>query len=229
VQEFYRLEISVNETSQIREIPKEMRVRLPAAYHSALETKAVLKKGDLHKSVMELVISYKQRFDITFPPLNEPLILFRHVRDLCLPGLFQHSFITMGRSLSVIVDIYAAVQRMAKILDINFSFPTSLGRQKVTAYPENQIISLVVIATKLSQPFDDIRRVPASVTDPTTLAVDWEIWLDVMQETPSEGLQRGEEMKIDEQDVLKMDGRKLDDYLDWFQKTWVDDNRDRKG
>jgi RNA polymerase I-specific transcription initiation factor RRN7 len=70
---------------QIRQIPKEMKDRLPAHYFSALESRSALKRGDLHKAVLELVISYKHRFDIIFPPLNAPLVFFKFVRDLCLP------------------------------------------------------------------------------------------------------------------------------------------------
>jgi hypothetical protein len=76
---------------QIREIPKEMRDRLPAHYFAALESRSALKRGDLHKAVLELVISFRQRFDIVFPPLNSPLIFFKYVRNLCLPRKYLAS------------------------------------------------------------------------------------------------------------------------------------------
>lgn len=130
--------------------------------------------------------------------------------------------------LILVVDIYAAVQRMAKILGIDFSFPNTLGRHSVMAYPENQIISLVVIATKLSQPFDEVVRTPENFTDPNALQIDWNNWMGVMSEPPMEGIRRGDEIKISDEDVLKMDEKKLDDYLDWYQRAWIDD-RDAKG
>jgi RNA polymerase I-specific transcription initiation factor RRN7 len=37
-------------------------------------------------------------------------------------------------------------------------------------------MSLIVIATKLSHPFDDVDRVPQSEIDPTTVKVDWVKW-----------------------------------------------------
>jgi hypothetical protein len=84
-------------------------------------------------------------------------------------------------------------------------------------------MSLIVIATKLSHPFDDIERAPQSEVDPTTVKVDWEKWRETMTETPTKGLKRGEEIKITDGDVMKMSGKQMDDYLDWYQQTWIDD------
>jgi RNA polymerase I-specific transcription initiation factor RRN7 len=84
-------------------------------------------------------------------------------------------------------------------------------------------MSLIVIATKLSHPFDDIERVPYSETDPTTVKVDWAKWRKIMAEAPTKGLKRGEEIKITDADVMKMSGKQMDDYLDWYQRTWIDD------
>jgi RNA polymerase I-specific transcription initiation factor RRN7 len=48
-----------------------------------------------------------------------------------------------------------------------------------------------------------------------------------MAEAPSKGLKRGEEIRITDSDVMNMSGKQMDDYLDWYQQTWVDD-RDPK-
>jgi RNA polymerase I-specific transcription initiation factor RRN7 len=70
---------------QLREVPKEMRTRLPAYYVAALESRSVPPGDRLHNVVLELIISFKQRFDFGFPALNAPLLMFKHVRELCLP------------------------------------------------------------------------------------------------------------------------------------------------
>lgn len=44
-----------------------------------------------------------------------------------------------------------------------------------------------------------------------------------MAEAPTKGLRRGEEIKITDADVMKMSGKQMDDYLDWYQRTWIDD------
>ena len=62
-----------------------MRAQLPAEYHAALESRSALKGGVLHEAVLRLVISFKEKHDLVFPSTNTPLIMFKHVRDLCLP------------------------------------------------------------------------------------------------------------------------------------------------
>lgn len=122
------------------------------------------------------------------------------------------------------MDIYAAARKLGRILEMDFSFPSTFQRHMVTANPEIQIISLIIIATKLCQPFDDIIRVPESVTDPSGLRLDWEIWSEIMTERLPQGLKRGQEINVTDSDVFRMKGTELDDYLDWYQRTWVDDN-----
>jgi len=48
-----------------------------------------------------------------------------------------------------------------------------------------------------------------------------------MRERSSEGLKRGDEIKLTDVDVFDMSAKKMDDYLDWYQRTWIDD-RDAK-
>jgi len=125
------------------------------------------------------------------------------------------------------VDIYAAVSRLGKILKFDFTFPSTMSRHRPTAYPETQIICLIIIATKLCQPFDDITRVPESITDPTALKIDWEAWQKSMSDEPPKGFKKGEQIRAIDSDVLKWTEQKLDEYLEWYQRTWIDD-RDPK-
>lgn len=62
-----------------------MRLRLPSQFHAALETRAILKGANLHGAVLEMVEFYNNYLDMVFPPLNVPLLLYKHVRDLALP------------------------------------------------------------------------------------------------------------------------------------------------
>lgn len=70
---------------QIREIPSEMRLHLPARFLTALETKSTLKRGRIQKVVMEMAIRFRTNFELVLPPLNAPLVMFKHVKELCLP------------------------------------------------------------------------------------------------------------------------------------------------
>lgn len=126
------------------------------------------------------------------------------------------------------MDIYAAAQRLAKLLSFDYSWPHTRGRHRVDAYPETKMISLIVIATKLAHPFDDIIRVPETMIDSSALRLDWEAWQQIMTEEPTKAFRKGEEAKVTEMDALTMSEKKLDDYLDWYQRTWIDD-KDPKG
>lgn len=102
-----------------------------------------------------------------------------------------------------------------------------MARQQLTAYPEIQIIALIVLATKLAHPFDNIKRVPEMVTDPNVLSIDWDNWKAIMAESPHIVFKKGEEINVVATDALEMSDEKVDAYLDWYQRVWVDD-RDAK-
>lgn len=63
-----------------------MRIKLPGQFHTALEMKSVLKGSRLYNAVLGLVEFYAFHFEMVCPPLNAPLILFKHIKDLGLPG-----------------------------------------------------------------------------------------------------------------------------------------------
>jgi len=195
----------------IKEVPKEMRVHLPSHFYSALETRTLLQGADIHQAVSRLIEFYNSHFEMIFPPLNAPLVMFKHIRDLGLP-----------------LEIYPAARRLATLLGVEFSYPVVQNDvHRVFPHPEIQLMSLIIVATKLSQPFDNIARHPESDSDPTVLKVDWTKWYEIMAEDPSEGLRKGEEINVTDVEVFNMSGKELDDYLDWYQRTWTDD-RDSK-
>ena len=86
---------------------------------------------------------------------------------------------------------------------------------------------MIILATKLSHPFDNITRIPESELDPTVLKIDWTKWRKTMTDVSFEGLKGGDEIKVTDVDVLDMNGKKMNDYLKWYQRTWFDD-RDSK-
>jgi RNA polymerase I-specific transcription initiation factor RRN7 len=59
---------------------------MPAHFHSALEIRAPLKGVSIYSAVMELVEFYHLHFEMIFPPLNSPLLLFKHMKELALPS-----------------------------------------------------------------------------------------------------------------------------------------------
>lgn len=68
-------------------LPKDMTARLPGAYHRALTIRHMsFQGGELHQAVLETVLEYHINYDIAFPALNAPLLLFHYLRELALPG-----------------------------------------------------------------------------------------------------------------------------------------------
>ncbi|CAG8960949.1 hypothetical protein HYFRA_00002487 [Hymenoscyphus fraxineus] len=194
-----------------KEIPLEMRRKLPPPMVASFDIKAPLRGETLQTSVMQLVEFYKTQLNMIFPSINYPLVMYKHIRDLALP-----------------IEIYSGARRLSEMLEFDFSYPVSFTKNReASAYPELQIISAIVVATKLCYPFDDIARLPYSGSDPTAMKLDWTTWSEIMIQGPSKRLRRGEELKVTDKDVLKMSDGKIDDYLDWYQRTWIDD-RDPK-
>lgn len=117
------------------------------------------------------------------------------------------------------------MKRLAELLRFEFRYPIAKRRYRVLDYPELQLICLIVVATKLSQPFDNIFRLPEDELDPTTVKINWRKWGEIMTEKSSDGISPGKEVEVTGADILTMDGKSLDDYLNWYQKTWIDDKK----
>ena len=121
---------------------------------------------------------------------------------------------------------------IAALLGIDFTFPIPDKRQKVSSSPEIALVGLLVIATKLYHPFDnDVHpRHARSANDPAALAIDWSAWATAQKAhtarlKPEGHLARGSEIRVTEADVMDMTGDQMDEYMDWFERTYVDETR----
>ena len=103
-------------------------------------------------------------------------------------------------------------------------------RQQTSSLPEVQLMCLLIIAVKLYHPFDGSIRHVRSLADPAALTIDWESWVDSrsaskMQATRETHLERGSEISVSEKDIMSMTGEQLDQYMDWYERTFVDESR----
>ncbi|XXG99284.1 Vacuolar protein sorting-associated protein 52 [Hypoxylon texense] len=190
-------------------IPQNVRDRLPAEYHRALQVRDHIPLGKLQTTVQDLVISFKANFDTVFPPLNYVPILVRLMTDLTLP-----------------IETYLAVKCITKILKADYSYPIGGKRIRTIDNPEVFLTAVLVVSAKLLYPLDNIERPPRSDEDPRNVKVNWAQWQESMREETNEtspNLLRGEEYKVTAEDVLGLDKTKLDDYMDWFEKMWIRD------
>lgn len=126
--------------------------------------------------------------------------------------------------------MYETVQTLQRILDFNFAYPTDFEEKKpieALDLPELQLVVLLVISTKLLFPLDDVRRYPETLGEPATQIMNWSEWLDAQrrfENHPQADDKLGQELAIqlNDQDALQMDSNDMDQYMDWYERSWLD-------
>lgn len=88
-------------------------------------------------------------------------------------------------------------------------------------------MAILVIAVKLYHPFDGVHRCATTLTEPGIMTIDWDVWSEQQKDfdgrlTSGGKLGRGNEIKVKEQEVLDTTADQIDEYLDWFERTWVE-------
>lgn len=151
---------------------------------------------------------------MTIPGLNWPALLLEYAKHLALP-----------------IEIYAAVKRLKNLIQLGFTYDIASGRRRhALSYPEAQLISVVVVSTKLLFPFDGdaLPRHPYSTDEPGAQCMDWRSWEQTMMQFQNReelladgGLRPGAEVNIKDSDVFDLSEKQLDQYMDWYQRTWT--------
>lgn len=128
-----------------KEVPGNLRERLPGEFQVLLEPQTVLRPSSLHHRVLELGSLLNTEFGMVLPAVNLPLLLHRWMQDLALP-----------------IEVYAATRRLAQILDIDFTlqFGGKTNMSRVLRYPEVQLMGLLVVSTKLFFPKRSLNWLP---------------------------------------------------------------------
>ena len=206
----------------IRHVPSDIKDHLASEYHRVLDTTYVLKPVDLQQAVYRMGIMYSTTLGITIPPINHLLLLQQYIEALALP-----------------LSVYAAAKRLDEITRFTFSYPTApKTRRNALSYPEAQLMSLVVMATKLTFPFDidTVKRYPYSLSDPAALRFDWNTWLVARSHFDEEvramqvsKLEPGKQLEISDLDILQMNNDQLDEYMNWYQGMWLNSQRTEEG
>lgn len=159
-------------------------------------------------TAQELALALSSHWELKFPPLNYAPVLIQHIKDLTLP-----------------LDIYLMVKCLAHILGTAFDYPDGTIKQvRLIDSPEVLLITLVVVATKLLHPLDDIERPPAPEHGFMVKQINWKEWRVARETRPPserEGLKRGTEHEITSNDALSMDEKKMDDFMNWFETMWI--------
>lgn len=199
----------------IKIVPLLMRDRLPPSYHAILDPPKLLRHRRFYTTLTNLEISYEKVHGILWPPLNTPLLLIRYIKELALP-----------------LELYDATLRLADLLGHNFALEHD-GRKQLGLrhLPEAQLIGCFVVCVKLFYPFDKIRRLPKSSSEPAVSVVDWKAWCKQMskakrnQQMFSSDFTNEEFTQLQEDDVFQLLPKQLDQYLDFYNDTFLDDGK----
>lgn len=129
------------------------------------------------------------------------------------------------------VEIYSLVKKLQLFLNFSFKFSSKTRRAlRAQGYPEAKLLALIVIATKLAFPFSKKKGNPISATEPAAQIVDWDLWVQTQkhaeQKTTLQGrLPKGQAVTVNEGNVFHMSSQEMDDYMNWYQDTWLDQNK----
>ncbi|KAK5121594.1 hypothetical protein LTR85_004766 [Meristemomyces frigidus] len=193
-----------------KEVPLSMRERLPPTYQDLLEPQQLGRPQKLHDGMLSLLMMLDSEFGMASPPINHPLVLFRWVKQLALP-----------------IEVFAATQRLARVLDLDFGYQRggrNGSKDAVLRHPEARLMAIVVVATKLVFPLDDVKRYPSSMSDISALSLDWASWAGLPHpahdDQPTlEVLDYHEMMDFTQGDTLQVADDQLDQYMDWFEQN----------
>jgi RNA polymerase I-specific transcription initiation factor RRN7 len=198
----------------IRHIPPAMKDRLPAQYHASLDPNGTLKLNRLHTAIVDLQVCFSNQHGIVWPSLNVPLLLWRYLRELALP-----------------LEVYDATIQLAEILGYDFALHTS-GRTKMGArhLPEAQLVACLVISVKLFYPFTTIPN-PNTSSEPAVALLNWSSWHETLASSRTNKEDGLSKLTIEtltntkEKDVFGMTERNMDQYMDFYQDSFIDSSR----
>lgn len=207
----------------IRHVPVEMSSRMPQEYRHALDTLTIPAYQDVSQAVWRAISSYSIDFGMSFPGLNWRIILIEWIQLLGLP-----------------IEVYATVKELAVLLRCDFKYEVSTDstdlqsrdtqkrhRKPPIAMAEVQLMSFLIIATKLLFPFSD-GSMQSKPRGHPQLGLRWSAWLQThkdyqpSQKNDAEGaIQPGKHIEIQDGDILTMSPEELDSYMDWYQTTFA--------
>ena len=158
--------------STSKEVPLAMRGRLPATYQDLLEPQKLDQPQKLHQAILDQLTVLTTDFGMSVPDINSPLVLYRWSRQLALP-----------------IEVFAATQRLARAIDVDFAFIPSanLSTTLVLRYPEARLMATLVVVTKLLFPMDGIERHPVASSDLSALTMDWHAWAEQKEREGNDG------------------------------------------
>jgi len=199
-------------------IPKKLKRNMPQSFRGSFQPSiGVPELSRLHLVTSSLSHAFRKSSGMILPALNHLLLLFRFLTDLSLP-----------------LEVFPTVTRLAKLIQCDFTFPSTTKKyEHISNHPELQLVSLLMVATKLLYPFDSTTRSPITTAEPAAMAIDWQVWEQARKQldlTPitNKGTKDKRSIEMTEQDVFSMKDKQIDKYLDWFSDSYLDQDLDEQ-
>ncbi|WAO95084.1 Polymerase i core factor subunit [Fusarium falciforme] len=182
------------------DLQQEMQDRLPSAYTKALKLplRSSLKGFDLHSAVMDLALSYHHNYGIIFPGINETPTLVHYVRQLALP-----------------VETLVTARSLLSVMECSLQLPLEKPRRFLLDYPEVQILSAIIVATKLCFPLSRNRPL-LQVGNEQSIQFSWPKWQKGVNKLVDASQASGKEpdfSSVTVDQVTSMTMEELDKYL----------------
>ncbi|KAF6841941.1 RNA polymerase I-specific transcription initiation factor rrn7 [Colletotrichum plurivorum] len=186
-------------TQAYRQLPQEMRDRLPTWYTAVLKSARLAKfdNGELHASVLNLALSYHLNYSLIFPPVNDVLVTLQYVRELGLP-----------------VETISIARRIPLITNLSYEFPLGKHRLRLIHQPEVLLVAVLVLTTSQSFPFEDSG--PTQVESHFRLpSFNWREWQAAMEPVlASESVSPAVDyLDVTASHITAMGPAELDEYL----------------
>lgn len=133
----------------------------------------------------------------------------------------------------ILVELYETTKTLQRLVGFKLKYPkrdeNSRDRGPLD-FPEVQLVVLLVISTKLLFPFDDIKRYPTTSGEPSTQVMDWPTWAQAQRRfenhPEADGrLSNETAIQLTDKDVFHMDPERLDQYMDWYETSWLSNSR----
>ncbi|KXH37832.1 forms a complex with the other RRN protein RRN6 and RRN11 [Colletotrichum simmondsii] len=183
-----------------RQLPQEMRDRLPTWYTTPLKSTnlAAFENGELHASVMNLALSYHLNYGMIFPPLNDVLMTLQYTRELGLP-----------------IETVAIARRVPPIANLTFSFPLEKTRIRLINQPEILLVTILVLAAIHCFPLEDSKPAPLDENNFIVPKLDWKEWKRIMTPAlaPDEATSSVDYTDVTASQITSMNPKELDEYF----------------
>ncbi|KAK0643489.1 putative ribosomal protein [Cercophora newfieldiana] len=198
-------------------LPQEWSDRLPGWAQKALLTRyAKFEGSELHAAVADLMLGYREHYEMIFPKLPVASLLLIWIKDLALPP-----------------EVHRSAQELCSRLSLVFTFPTreNLVRGPIKALkhtfldiPDVLLAVSLVVVTKYLYPLDGVERFPIDENDPLVLKMDWSMWVAEFPKSEAKARTRIDFEKLDPGEIWSMSKDEVVEYLDWFQETQIEKN-----